>query len=138
MAAGASPPVLDRREASDPNASIVERFYTKAQWARTMFPPEYRPRVFDMGYCSIFVGREPASDGSLRWHLSIAHPFRLPTWDEVKRVRAALLPPDVHFAMPMPPEQYWLNVHNYCLHLWEVDDRPLTLSWEREAEGIRR
>lgn len=115
---------------------IVEQHLTKAQWANTGFPPEFRPRVFTMANCSIFVGREPVPGGDLRWHLSIAHPWRLPTWDEIKRARADLLPADVHFCQPMPPEKYWISVHNYCLHLWEIVDPSLTAQWELEVTGL--
>lgn len=60
-----------------------------------------------------------------RWHGSVSTPDRLPTWEEMKEVRRRLLPPDVFLCVLVPPEKYWMNIHNYCLHLWEIRDEVL-------------
>jgi hypothetical protein len=88
----------------------------------------------------VFVAREPAGDEDVgrvpRWHLSIAHPWRDPSWDEIKAAREQCLPPgcrELHFVMPLPPPRYWLNFHPHCFHLWEVFDPELTAQWEAET-----
>jgi hypothetical protein len=83
--------------------------------------------------CSIMVGREPnrqapgdiwlPPDELLLWHLSIAHPERYPSWDEVAEARYELVPEEITMAMLLPPPELYLNEHPYCFHLWQIDDR---------------
>lgn len=82
--------------------------------------------------CSVICGHEPARanptglalpESALRlWHLSLAHPERYPTWDEIADVRYKLIPDDVTMALLLPPPDEYLNVHEFCLHCWEIDD----------------
>lgn len=91
-----------------------------------------RHRVFDTeSGCSVIVAREPARDPKglalpesalLLWHMSIAHPDRYPTWDEIADVRYRLVPDDVTMAMLLPPTSQYVNAHEHCFHLWEIDD----------------
>lgn len=70
----------------------------------------------------VFVGREPQG-----WHLSISHPMRYPTWDEIVDARYALVPNDVTMAMLLPPKEQYVNLHENCFHLHEVPgDEPST------------
>jgi len=72
-------------------------------------------RRFSYGYCQILVGRSKYG-----WHLSISHPYRLPEWDECKFARYNLVPDEANMALLMPPKAEYINVHGFCLHLWEV------------------
>jgi hypothetical protein len=72
--------------------------------------------------CTILAGQEPAGrNGELRWHLSIAHPKRYPSWKEIMEARYDLLPPEVTIAMILPPPEEYINVHKNCFHLWEIE-----------------
>mgnify|MGYP000901348226 CR=1 FL=1 len=74
-------------------------------------------KAFMFGKCSVLVGKERG-----RWHLSIAHPQRLPTWEEVRDARYNFTPENVTMVMILPhPEQY-VNIHPNCFHLWETKD----------------
>lgn len=77
-----------------------------------------------MGKCRIICAIEGG-----RWHLSISHPFRLPTWDEINAARDAIIPADVWLCQPMPPKEFWINLHSFCLHLWQIRDRDLIAQW---------
>lgn len=44
-------------------------------------------RAFRFGQCSVIVGKEKG-----RWHISIAAPRRLPTWEEVRDARYRFIP----------------------------------------------
>ena len=80
---------------------------------------------YALGDCTVFVAREPAGpNGSLLWHLSISHPRRYPTWDEIKTARYELLPSDVTMAMLLPPPDEYVNVaaQDNVFHLWEIED----------------
>lgn len=70
------------------------------------------------GECRILVSID---DG--RWHLSITHPTRYPTWDEIKKARYDYCPDDVEMAHILPPLEYYVNVHPNCFHLWEIQDK---------------
>ena len=56
------------------------------------------------------------------YHLSVSHPRRYPTWDEIKALRYALLPDDKTFAILFPPMAQYVNVHSNCFHLHEVPE----------------
>jgi len=83
--------------------------------------------------CGILLGLEPARaappgiwlpEGATDlWHLSISHPDRYPTWDEVADARYELVPDQVTMAMLLPPKADYLNLHQHCFHLWQIDDR---------------
>ena len=53
------------------------------------------------------------------WHISVSHPSRYPTWDELAGIRDAATPPDIPLVMHFPPTDEYVNVHTTCLHLWE-------------------
>lgn len=99
-------------------------------------PPALRAygcKVYRLGECSVIVGHEPmgfqtspieAPTAPLRHHLSIAHPTRYPTWDEIADAREALLPKELTFAQILPASwDFYVNQHPNCFHLWEVHDR---------------
>ena len=55
-------------------------------------------------------------------HLSVSHPARYPTWDEIKYLRYALLPNDRTFAILFPPKDQYVNLEPNCFHLHEVPE----------------
>lgn len=86
--------------------------------------------------CSVICAHEPAKAAPggiwlpptelLLWHLSIAHQHRYPTWDEIADVRYELVPEDVTMAMLLPPADEYVNEHEHCFHLWQIDDRRVS------------
>lgn len=72
-------------------------------------------RAYALGECSILVTKEFDS-----LHMSIAHPSRLPTWDEVAQARYRLLPGNRTYAMILPPVEEYINLHPHCFQLMEV------------------
>src|SRR4051812_11792584 len=77
-------------------------------------------REYRLGECSVVVTREFS-----RWHLSIAHPKRYPSWDEVAEARYNALPAELWMAMILPPPSKYINVHPYCFQMIETTDRAL-------------
>lgn len=55
-----------------------------------------------------------------RWHVSVSHPKRYPTWDEMASARERFTPDEVTMAMLLPPRGEYVNLHSTCLHLWEL------------------
>src|SRR5207244_3488708 len=72
------------------------------------------------GECRVILAREPVgTSGELyRWHLSISHPSRYPTWDEIKDVRYRLPSlANVGMMVQMLPSMeairgQWTNIHD--------------------------
>ena len=87
--------------------------------ARVMGRIEADVKRYKMGHCAILVG----SSSSAGWHLSVSHPKRYPTWDEVVKARYELLPEDVTMALYLPPLSEYVNVHETCFHLFEVKEK---------------
>ena len=75
---------------------------------------------------SVICGREPVGPkGELRWHLSIAHHHRNPTWEEIRDLRYMLVPDEVMMAMFLPPMEEYVNAHRFCFHLYEVETQDV-------------
>lgn len=55
-----------------------------------------------------------------KWHLSISHSKRNPTWEEIRDTRYELVPNEVTMVMILPPKEEYVNVHEYCFHLHEI------------------
>lgn len=70
---------------------------------------------YHLGECLVLVSIDAG-----RYHLSISHQTRQPTYDEVKEARYKFLPDNVHMAMIFPPKSEFVNIHNFCFHLWQI------------------
>ena len=66
--------------------------------------------------CHAVVTPEPSG-----LHISVSHPDRYPTWDELASARDAFGGPDRRMVMHFPPRAEYVNVHATTLHLWEAD-----------------
>jgi hypothetical protein len=71
-------------------------------------------RRYRLGECTVIVTKEYG-----KWHLSIAHPRRYPSWDEVAQARYRLLPEDMWVAMFLPPPGEYVNLHRNCFQVFE-------------------
>lgn len=87
-------------------------------------------REVEDGHLTVFAGPEPHPDFDRPlWHLSISHrtstdpplPGRYPSWDEVTDARYRFVPGQVTMAMLLPPRAEYINVHDTCFQLWEVE-----------------
>lgn len=81
-------------------------------------------RVFtaDLGQIQCLVSKDYG-----KWHMSISHASRYPTWDEIKQAVYELLPEGLTYAMYFPPKSQFVNIHPNCFHVYESevsDDRP--------------
>ncbi len=73
-----------------------------------------------------------------RWHLSVSHRDRVPTWEELGIARDALLPEDAWLALPWPPRRYWINHNRRVLHLWAFKDPELQEQFKWEGEMAQK
>ena len=67
------------------------------------------------GRLIVLFGNEPPG-----FHMSISHPKRYPTWDEIKGARYKFCPDEYNMALLLPPRSEYVNVHKNCFHLYEV------------------
>lgn len=80
--------------------------------------------------CTAMLGREPLGPGGeMRWHLSVSHPVRYPTWDEIKTAVygiASLRKVTMGQVLgPVGPGE-WVNIAENCFHLYEIKDPAWT------------
>lgn len=106
-------------------ADFVEHPIRQEQVPRGLVLNGFAGSCFSMGELWILLDRELAGvNGERLWHLSISHPHRHPTWDEIKVARYRLLDPELTFGMLLPPAAVYVNVesHDHVFHLWEIHD----------------
>jgi hypothetical protein len=118
------------------NAAPVVRERVAASF-RAQGIPGPAPEVKTNGLLTAIVGREPCGGrpgDPLRWHISLAGPQRVPTWDELTDA-AHHIRPGVHFVVMVPPRSLWMNVHPHVLHLWETADAALVAEAHANALG---
>jgi hypothetical protein len=94
-------------------------------------------KAYRWGDLTVFVS--PPMGPRHGWHLSISHPDRYPTWDEIKAARFRFLPNDVTMAMLLPPKEEYVNLHPNCFQLWEIDaETQVAKEYRLEAEAADR
>lgn len=68
----------------------------------------------------------------LRWeHVSVSHPTRCPTWDQMHAMKQRFFHDHEAVMQIHPPERDYVNLHPFCLHLWRPQHKriPLPKSW---------
>ena len=68
-----------------------------------------------------------------RYHLSISHPNRYPTWDEIKYARYEYLPDNIFVAMILPSLAHYVNIDRNCFQMWETKDPLADQIWRDPA-----
>lgn len=71
-----------------------------------------------------------------RWHLSAAGSTRVLTWAELVEI-AHRFRPGIMFSIALPPRTMWLNLHEHCLHLWQMRDASLERQFAAEGRQAR-
>lgn len=66
------------------------------------------------------------ADGKRWLHCSMAHPNRLPTYEELQLLKRVWIGPDLTAYQIFPPPDQHVNLHRFCLHLWACLDGPVT------------
>ena len=97
------------------------RIAPKPNWKEIRCPVP-NCRAYAWGDVRVIVGQEPR----VGWHLSISTPYRNPTWEEIRAARYSFIPDDVTAAMVLPPRAEYVNIHEFCFHLYQIPgDGPL-------------
>lgn len=98
------------------------RLKPKANWKRFIHP--LGGEWYHWGDLSVCVGR-PEDEGS--WHLSISHPYRYPTWDEIYTAWYDLVPDaaEINGAIILPRKSEYVNMHPNCFHVRQLQDAEM-------------
>ncbi len=67
---------------------------------------------------SILYSVDKTQHGDLL-HLSVSKPDRYPSWDEIVEVKEALMG-DIDTMMVIPKKEDYVNLHQYCFHVWQT------------------
>lgn len=97
------------------------RLNPKANWVEFRHPhPTGLPKEkwYRWGEVSACVSQDPG----VGWHVSISHPRRYPTWDEIYTAWYDLVPDTEHVqgAIFLPRRAEYVNMHPNCFHVHQV------------------
>ncbi len=74
---------------------------------------------------TVFVTRENRGSNAGTWlHVSVSRPNKLPSWGDVREVKDIFIGRDRCAIHMVPPEEYYVNLHPYTLHLFTRLDGP--------------
>lgn len=76
----------------------------------------YSTGIFDYKGKFIVIAEE---DG--KWHLSVSSNHTLGYY-ELKEIRYMFMPNDMRVAQIFPPREEFVNIHQNCFHLWEIEN----------------
>jgi len=67
---------------------------------------------------SILYTLDPTHHGNLH-HMSISRADRYPDWDDIVQAKQEIMG-DIDTMMIIPKKEDYVNVMNYCFHVWET------------------
>jgi hypothetical protein len=85
---------------------------------------------------SVIASVEFHSDRKWWLHVSVAHPNRLPSYDELADVKELFIGAERTAYQVMPPRSKHVNIHKYCLHLWHCIDGDVTPDFTKGGKTI--
>lgn len=95
----------------------------KAKWVEFNHPTHgHVGKWYLWGKLSVCVANEEG-----HWHISIAHPHRYPTWDEIYTAWYDLVPnaENIYGSIILPRKSQYVNLHPNCFHVWQLKDPEL-------------
>lgn len=63
-----------------------------------------------------------ASNGRGWDHVSVSHPYRTPTWQEMCEIKRLFFKEEETVIQYHPARSNYINIHDHCLHLWRKQD----------------
>jgi len=85
---------------------------------------------------TVIVSQGVEADGRLWAHFSIAHPLRLPTWDELITAKEQFLGAESRAIQVLAPRSEWVNIHPNCLHLFVCLDGDVLPDFTRGSGSL--
>ena len=97
---------------------LTFEFLRELELRDATFKPTLAHAYVGMGY-TLLISIDNTIHGRLL-HFSLSSPQELPPWDLITGIKRRLFPPDVAAVMHLPEEASYVNVHEYCLHVWQL------------------
>lgn len=104
------------------------KLQAKANWKQIQNPGVPGAKWYKWGDLAVCVG-DPKVEG--HWHISISHPYRYPTWDEIYTAWYDLVPgagSDFNGAIILPRKSEYVNKHPNCFHVHQLNDAEVPSS----------
>lgn len=107
--------------------------YRDIEGQKKLMPEHYRRSlagIFKIPLNSEETARVIADNGlnSSEWeHVSVSLPTRCLTWEEMCKIKDLFFNEDEAVIQIHPSKKDYVNVYNYCLHLWRPKTEKLPL-----------
>ncbi len=76
-------------------------------------------------------------DGKRWHHVSVSREHQLPSWEDLGMVKRVFMGHEVTALQVLPPVSRYVNIHNFCLHLWRCLDGDVTPQFDHVLDGVR-
>lgn len=73
----------------------------------------------------VFASAGEYDDGREWLHISVSRKSRIPSYEDMTRVKRDFLGDDKKGVFVLPEKKNHVNIHDYCLHLFYSADNPL-------------
>lgn len=81
--------------------------------------------------------RRVKGDGKRWHHISVSHGNRLPDWGEMSLCKRLFMGHESTALQVLAPVSRWVNIHEYCLHLWRCMDGEVVPDFSTIMDGVR-
>ena len=117
---------MDTETLPKPFRLIEPPDYWKEQFGLPDHPPNSGNipfRAWTHGLAGLNVFRSLSKAGGEDWiHISVARRDRMPTWQELSKVRLEFLGEEIEAYHVIPRKEDYINIHAFCLHIWAPRD----------------
>ena len=132
---------VDKWEAAQAAVTCDPQYIPLAR-RRIMPPPwrvvqlEDRGGAYSNGTVNVIVSVAKEQDGRHWLHVSASGPRRIPTWNELKAVKALFVGKDRVALQILPAERDYVNICPFVLHLWACLDGDVTPDFTRGTGSL--
>jgi hypothetical protein len=85
---------------------------------------------------AVIVSEAYEDDGCVWTHVSCSRRSRLPSWEDLRRIKDEFIGPDRDAIQLLPRAEKHVNIHNFCLHLWSPRDAGALPDFTQGGESI--
>ena len=82
-------------------------------------------RAWEYNGLMIIASAGEYDDGKEWLHVSVSRKSRVPSYDELTRIKRDFIGDDKKAVLVLPEKKYHVNIHDYCLHLFYSAENPL-------------
>lgn len=82
-------------------------------------------RAWEHNGLMIIASAGEYDDGREWLHISVSRKSRVPSYDELTRIKRDFIGDDKKAVLVLPEKKKHVNIHDYCLHLFYSAENPL-------------